>query len=267
MKSPRILMRSVLVAVIACSSADTASAGSVTGLPLGPAFGPDPQLALTDGIVSNDGTDLDITLNFSTPISPPAAFVANSVFGYVFLDTDQDQQTGSSLSQLDSALGLGLNSIPAGQIPTRLGVDYVVELDSVGGLVPGQVDVLSATSLFALGSVPITYEPESLSLSIPLTLLTDPAAIDPFVSFGAIIGNPNGPTDTLQSVPEPTSFILAGLAVACAGCYRWAVVSRRTGCCRSCSSRASRTSTARSQVRWARLWAAAAWPLARPSAG
>jgi hypothetical protein len=221
-----ILKWPALVAVLFGFSAATAGAGSVTGLPLGPAFGPAPQLTLTDGTVTNDGTNLGITLNFSTPISAPAAALDNSVFGYVFLDTDQNKQSGSSLSQLDGALGLSLGTIPSGQIPSQLGVDYVVDLDSVGGSVPGQVDVLSGMSLLTLGSVPITYEPKSLSLSIPLTTLTDPVAVNPFVYFGAIIGNPAignaGPTDTLQGVAEPPALVLAGLAVACVGCYVWA---------------------------------------------
>jgi hypothetical protein len=228
MRTQLIVKLPVMVAVVSWILAASADAGSVTGLPLGPAFGPAPQLTLTDGIVTNDGTTLGITLNFSTPISAPAAFTANSVFGYVFLDTDQDMATGSTLSQLDSALGLGLSNIPSGQIPSRLGVDYIVDLDSVGGSVLGQGDILGAASLLTLGSVPITYQPQSLSLSIPLTVLTDPVAVNSSVNFGAIVGNSFGPTDTLQSVPEPSSLILAGLAAACVGGYAYA--RRRTRC-------------------------------------
>jgi len=217
-----ILKLPALVALLFGLSAATADAGSVIGLPLGPPFGPAPQLTLTDGLVTNDGTNLSITLNFKTPIAAPVDALDNSAFGFLFLDTDQNPQTGPSLSQLDGALGLDLGKIPSGQVPSRLGADYVVDLDSVGSSVPGQVDVLSGTSLLTLGSVPIAYQPQSLNLSIPLALLTDPVAVNSSVYFGAIIGNPQGPTDTLQGVPEPPALVLAGLAVACVGLYMWA---------------------------------------------
>lgn len=219
MRSPRNLILTALVALLPCSWAAPAGAGSVTGLPLGPAFGQSPQLALTDGIVTNDGTNLTITLNFSTPIAPPVDFAPNSIFGYVLLDTDEDPQTGASVSRLDSELGLGLSEIPPQQIPNGLGVDYVVDLDSVNGSVPGQVDVISATSLNTLASVPITYGSLSLSLTIPLADLTDPVAVDSNVFFGAIIGTQQGPTDTLLGVPEPSTFVLACPAIALLGWY------------------------------------------------
>ena len=229
MRTPRIWKLLAMVAVLSGFPTVSAVAGTVTGLPLGPAFGSDPQLALTDGTVSNDGTNLSITLNFSTPIAPPSAFAANSVFGYIFLDTDQSQLTGSTLGQLDSALGLGLGQIPPGQIPNGLGIDYVVDLDSVNGSVPGQVDVLSATSLNTLASVPISYSSLSLSLTIPIADLTDPVPVDSSVFFGAIIGNPGGPTDTLLGVPEPPSLVLSIPAVAFVGWYLWARRRSRAG--------------------------------------
>jgi hypothetical protein len=222
MRIPPILKRLAIAVALWCLTVAPARAGTVTGRPLGPAFGPDPQLALTDSFLTNDGKNLDLTLNFSTPISPPSAFASNSVFGYVFLDTDQSVRTGASLGQLDTALGLGLSGIPSGQVPDGLGVDYVVDLDSAASSVPGKVDVISATSLSTLGAVPITYSTESLSLSIPLTLLTDPVDVKSDVWFGAIVGNSTGPTATLLGVPEPSSLLLAGLAIACIGGSAWA---------------------------------------------
>ncbi len=209
-------------ALLVCLSATSARAGTVTGLPLGPAFGPSPRLALSSGTVTNDGTNLDIKLDFSTPISPPSAGATNSVFGYVLLDTDQSTATGMSVNELNGALGLGVGQIPAGQVPGEspngpLGVDYAVSLDSVGGMKPGDVDVISTISLLTLVSVPITYTSDSLSFSIPIAALTDPVAVHSLVNFGAIVGNPNGVTSTLEgfaSVPEPSSLTLAGLAIA-----------------------------------------------------
>ena len=108
-----------------------------------------------------------------------------------------------------------------------MGIDYVVNLDSVNGSVPGQVNVLSATSLNTLASVPISYTSLSLSLTIPIAYLTDPVPVDSSVFFGAIIGNLGGPTDTLLGVPEPPSLILSLPAVALVGWYLWA--RRRSG--------------------------------------
>jgi hypothetical protein len=230
MKRFLVWNRTTFLVVFCGLAVGPACAGTMTGLPLGPAFGPSPQLALTDGTVTNDGTNLDVTLNFSTPISPPVNFAANSVFGDVLLDTDQRLATGLPVTvggQLDNSLGLGLASIPPAQIPSGLGVDYVVSLDSVGGAIPGNVDVISATSLTTLVSVPITYTSNNLSFSIPITSLTDPVAVNGLVNFGAIVGNPYGPTDTLlgiggSSVPEPSSLVMAGTACLCAGWFVWA---------------------------------------------
>lgn len=238
MRRNSIIIPAAGIAWLVCLFTSSAVGGTVTGLPLGSAFGPDPQLALSSGTVTNDGTNLDITLNFSTPISPPSAGAANSVFGYVLLDTDQRTTTGLSVDQLNGALGLGLGQIPAGQVPGEspngpLGVDYAVSLDSVGGTIPGDVDVISTSSLLTLVSVPIIYASESLSFSIPISALTDPVAVNSLVNFGAIVGNPNGVTSTLEgfaSIPEPSSLTLAGLGIAGVGVF-WRA--RRRGRCRT----------------------------------
>ncbi len=97
MRRNSIIIPAAGIAWLVCLFSSSAVGGTVTGLPLGPAFGANPQLALSSGTVTNDGTNLDITLNFSTPISPPSTGSANSVFGYVLLDTDQSTTTGLSV--------------------------------------------------------------------------------------------------------------------------------------------------------------------------
>lgn len=188
--------------------------------------GPAPPSRATTGTVTNDGTTLVITLDFSTPISPPARNATDSVYGYVLLDADHSTATGPSIGALDGSLGLGLGSIPSGQVPSGLGIDSAVSLDSVGGMAPGDVDVIGTKSLDVLASVPIAYTSDSLSFSIPLSDLTDPVTVAHLVNFAAIVGNPDGPTDTLlgvagQAVPEPSSMmLLAGPAPLLALAHR-----------------------------------------------
>jgi hypothetical protein len=141
MRTQLIVKLPARVAVISWILAASAGAGSVTGLPLGPAFGPAPQLTLTDGIITNDGTTLGIMLNFSTPISA-AAFTADSVLGT--FSTLTRQATGSTLSQL-TAQGLGLSNIPSDRSPA----DWALTTSStstVGRLGSSASDISSAAS-------------------------------------------------------------------------------------------------------------------------
>jgi hypothetical protein len=220
MKKKKLWM---LTAALACGlPAADAVAGTVDGTVLGPAFGTGSDV-LTSGSVSYDSVvsnaPIDVTLNFASPIS------GSSLFGYVFLDTDDSVLTGSTLAQLDSntgpnlPLGLGLSQIPTSQIPTGLGVDLVISLDSLGGSTPGELDVFDTrdpTNVTPLSSLVISpYSGTTLSFSIPTSILTG-FTLAPNIYFGAIVGDGFGPTDTMEglspaptAVPEPSSVAMA----------------------------------------------------------
>ena len=80
---------------ISIADQDLEQSTGVNNDPQGDTFGfGTPQLDLESigGTANND--NLNIRLDFFTPIAPPSSFLPESVVGYIDLDLDQDPATG-----------------------------------------------------------------------------------------------------------------------------------------------------------------------------
>ncbi|MBD3559009.1 proprotein convertase P-domain-containing protein, partial [Planktothrix sp. FACHB-1355] len=157
------------------------SSGQVFDDPEGDTFGfnsPQPDIESVSGTVSDE--NLILTMNFYNSIAAPSAGLSNSVVGYWDLDLDQNPLTGLSSYQSGFA--------PPDQQGGPLGDEVVIDLFSEQ-LHPGLVDLFD-TSTF-IGTVPITYESNSLQIEVPLSLLGD----DGNINYGTVVGSFSGPTD------------------------------------------------------------------------
>jgi hypothetical protein len=164
-----------------------------------------------------DGVNFAITIEFVDPIAAPSDFAANSVVGFIDLDTDQNSGTGAT----------PFINIFAPPPPIALGNEFYVDIGSEP-LHFGFVDVLDAITDLPVANVAITFLSNSLSQTIPLSSLGNDEGV---INFGAVLGTFPEPTDRAPDgevplttvvespVPEPTSlalwsFTALGAAVA-----------------------------------------------------
>src|SRR6516165_9102845 len=122
--------RSVLFVVVTWAAIPGAHAGSLTYSHSASALpgAPGPAITLLSITGTNDGTNLTFTLTFANPtIEGPSSGNADSVYGFINLDTDQNPGTGVSGQFLDS----NQNEPAFGHYtPASLGVDAYVNLTS-----------------------------------------------------------------------------------------------------------------------------------------
>jgi hypothetical protein len=162
------------------------------------------------------------SVTFKDPISPPSAGQPNSILGFIDLDTDKNGATGGNAAfgytppGGASWINFGVdNGFLAGP-PIGLGAEFFVELGSEAG---GFVSVVNAFTNVTVGAVPIGFSANGFSLTIPLSLLGNPA--EPYFNYGLVVGDLNGSADRAPNgsaaaviTPEPASAILFGLVGA-----------------------------------------------------
>ena len=173
------------------------------------------------------GGSLQFLLTFANPIAAPSTLQANSVGGYIDLDTDQNGATGGTPFQ-----------VILGQTPVRpLGIEFWVDLTTEAAH-PGLVDVRRFEFINPVGTGPVVYGTNDLTVTIPLSLLNNDEGL---VHYGVVIGTlgalaeitdevPDGPaplTSTARpqqapEIPEPATLSLLG-----AGLLGFAVTRRR----------------------------------------
>jgi hypothetical protein len=185
-----------------------------------------PAITLLSITGDNDGTNYKFTLTFANPtIEGPSSGKADSVYGFINMDTDNKATTGVTGTALDNGgfePGFGRYS------PSSLGIDAVINLTSEGDPLhgaPGLVDFVSTATLLPIDTVSVTYKnqvgstPSTLSLSIPLSDFAKlPVSLADTGNFSVVVGNVNNATDFLPSgasVPEPSSIFLlvSGMSV------------------------------------------------------
>jgi len=138
-----------------------------------------------------DPTHLHFTVTFHTPIAPASSGQPNALIGQIEFDTDQSASTG--IAPLQNAVGPPASSLDAG-------IDYILQLTS-NLANPGMGNMVNASGN-VVGTVELTFFTQSVSGSIPLSLL---GGDDGVVDYTTIIGNFSSPTDAMdvlgQSVP------------------------------------------------------------------
>ncbi len=140
---------------------------------------------------------LVIGLDFYTAISAPDSGDANALDGYIDLDTDQVASPDDDVPWVDVLTGL----------TTAMGNEYYVELFTYSS-VDGLVDVIDDATDTLAGRVPMTVGPNSISVTIPLSLLADDdgAADDGAVNAAAVVfPELEDPTDKVPNVGNLSS--------------------------------------------------------------
>jgi hypothetical protein len=194
--------------------------------PVGDTFGSGAPIDVTGLSAALGAGGLTLTMTFNGVIAAPSATAANSVLGFIDLDTDQNAATaggapwGSPVPGGNNWINFFASSVPGPLV--ALGDEFYVDLGSEL-FHPGAVDVVN-TATNAKRLVGISYGASSLSLTIALALL---GGDDGNVNFGALVGNfvaptdrvPNGTTPgsttiTSTDIPEPGTLMLGALAGA-----------------------------------------------------
>jgi hypothetical protein len=168
---------------------------------------------------------VQFVINFASVVSAPSASATNGLFGFIDLDTDQNSTTGG-IAPWGAPLVGGNNWINyfvppnSGPPPVPgpligLGDEFYVHLTSEL-LHPGFVDVISTSTDVSTGLVAITYGGNSISFSIPLSLIGNDNGL---VNYGALVGVFSGATDrfvngalpaSTGTAPEPATALLVG---------------------------------------------------------
>jgi hypothetical protein len=158
----------LVVVGLAIGLASSSSATEVSD-PIGDTFGTGgaDQLDISSMDAQYDATNLTITVNFSTPIQPTEAGASNSVFGFIYLDTDQDIDTGALIGD-------------------ALGAEFVVDLLDDG--LPHLTIVSNIESGIDTGNAPISFTDTSFTATVPLTAI---GGDDGLVDYGVLLGAPD----------------------------------------------------------------------------
>lgn len=161
------------------------------------------DIALIDSQVSP--TAITFSVEFYDAIAPPSAFAANSVVGFLDIDTDQNASTGSqsNTSRFDS------------DHSSQLGIEFHVDLFSER-FDPGMAEVVDTSTMEVVGTVPVVFGFDRFTLEVPLELLAD----DGLVNYSFIAGDFQDMSDRVpnsgfaSTIPEPATVTLWILAAA-----------------------------------------------------
>jgi PEP-CTERM motif-containing protein len=178
--------------------------------PVGNTFGTGlVQHEITGVSATFNTSSLTFTVDFAGAVFAPSANNERSVFGFIDIDSDRNPATGAA--PWVNVLG------PTGAPAVSLGDEYWLDLFSEE-VQPGRVDVVNQMSE-VVGTAPITYGTNLLSVTVPLSLLGNSNGL---VNYGLISGTfaeatdraPNGSVPlTSTAVPEPASCSIVLLAL------------------------------------------------------
>lgn len=151
--------------------------------PQGDTFGRGPvQLDISSIDAQFNKTYLVFKTTFYTPIMPTHVNAPNSVGGYIDIDSDRNPTTGA-MSFIDIFK-------PPSYPPSGLRDEHFISIFFETGS-PGNVGVFNAVTGSLEGIAPITFTPNSYTISVPLSLIGG----NGYVNYGTIIGTFLEPTD------------------------------------------------------------------------
>jgi hypothetical protein len=234
-----ILMRAAgswSIAAVCCACLSSAHGAPILVDPTGDTFGAGAvkhDITTIDATVNTSLNQTTLTINFAGAISPASAFAANSLTGFIDLDTDQNAATGGQASFGGSLAGGNSwinNSIPPNGtgVPgplVALGDEFFVDLFSEF-VHPGLVNIQNTFTSAVAFTVPIQYGPTSITVTLPFVGAGPGGAMN----IGVLAGTfaevtdraPNGatpastPAGGVTQVPEPSSLLLVLAAALCA---------------------------------------------------
>lgn len=161
---------------------------------------PPPLLDIDTLDMRYSATDLNFSMTFFSSILPPSSGSFDALVGAIDLDVDQDMSTG--VPPLQNAFSPPFAMLGGG-------VEYIVDLFSEATQ-PGFVNVTDTAGVVQ-GVIPVAYTNNSISGSIPLSILGND---DGQLNFSGIIGTLAQPTDAMDvvgtsiAVPEPGSLAM-----------------------------------------------------------
>jgi hypothetical protein len=223
------LMCGIVVSIVAASPASAGLLVDPTGDTFDPLHvGAPLQDITTYGAFTDVATGMTrFIVNFNNHIDPASAFVADSLVGYIDIDTDKNPATGGNAPWGKDLVGgndwinyftapnPGVPAIP-GNATIQMGDEYFVDLFSEGSH-PGFVDVIRTSDNSVFSTVPITYSAQGITLSVPVVGTGDGS-----FRFDLLMGTysemtdraPNGTVASLSSIPEPGGLVLLGSGLA-----------------------------------------------------
>lgn len=163
-----------------------------------------------------------ITMTFASSVAAPSAFAANSLVGFIDLDTNPgsggDAPWGGPVTGGNNWLNFfippnpGTPSVPGPTV--ALDSEYYIDLGSEL-FHPGLVDIVSVATNLTVGVAPVIYAGTTVQIFLPSALIGNV----PGLNYSIIVGDflsatdraPNG-ADPLAATPEPSTLVLAGIA-------------------------------------------------------
>jgi hypothetical protein len=149
-------------------------------------------------VATTQDTDLNfliVAMEFNEEVIPATwSGLPEQLFGYVEIDCDQNQATGS-VSSID-------NIITSDALPTPLtnmGVDYIISLHEYDALFQSAVVYLVDSFMMwePAGYAHVLFHENTCLLEIPLVVLGDDEGN---IDFGLYIGTEPGPTDITHKI-------------------------------------------------------------------
>ncbi len=174
-----------------------------------------------------------ISIRFAGVVAAPSTFAANSVLGYVDLDTlpgpGGTAPWGGPVSGGNNWINYGITNFGVPGPTVALGDEFYIDLSSEF-FHPGLVDVVDTTTNLTVGVAPVSYVGNLLTINLASALIGSPGSL----RYGAIVGDfltptdraPNGASGLLAESPMNAVPAPAGLLLAVTGLPIFGLVSR-----------------------------------------